>query len=86
MKNTLTIKEYRRLLNWFVSDDVGASSESIVIHMLGLSSMKNIPPSDKWDRARCSKLLELIPKWKGRIKEMEVYQGWKEQIPLIILK
>lgn len=45
--------------------------------------MKNSPPFDKWDRERCVKLLKIIPQWQKRLGEMEIYQGWKEQIGLI---
>jgi len=52
--------------------------------MLNLG-IKNTPPYDKWDRERCIKLLKVMPReWTTRLVEMEIYQGWKEQITLIL--
>ncbi|MCK9371020.1 hypothetical protein M0R04_14005 [Candidatus Dojkabacteria bacterium] len=72
-----------KLINWLVGDDTGASSVSILIHMTGSKSMKNTPPSDKWDRGRCVRLLKIMPEWIDRLDEMNVYKGWKEQIILL---
>lgn len=72
-----------RIIEWLLSDDVGSSSKSIVIHMFNSKSMKNSPPYDFDDRSRCVKLLKIIPEWVERLDEMKVYKGWEEQIPLI---
>lgn len=75
-------EELLKLVDWFINGDVGSSSTSIVVHMLDLG-MKNTPPYDKWDRERCIKLLKLFPQWIKRLDEMNVYNGWEEQVELI---
>lgn len=77
------IKDYLRLVDWFVNGDVGTSSKNIVIHMLNLEGSGIFPPFDKWDRLRCIKLLKLFPEWYERLGEMTDYQGWDTQIDLI---
>lgn len=71
----------RRALEWAISNDTGLSSEAICAHMLGLETEYARYPSDPADLGRCLRLLELIPEWKPRIKEMASYgPGWAGQI------
>lgn len=69
--------EYRALF-WALHGSTGSSSLSIAQHMAtGLSS--GMPPSDADDRSRCIRLLELIPEWLPRLKEMVKYDAPKEK-------
>jgi hypothetical protein len=71
----------RRALEWMFSDDTGSSSKAICAHMLGVKKTCASYPSDPSDLGRCLRLLELIPEWKPRIKEMGVYApGWAGQV------
>lgn len=59
---------------WALHGSTGSSSLSIAQHMAtGLSS--GMPPSDKDDRSRCIKLLELVPEWLPRLNEMKQYDA-----------
>jgi len=71
-----------KLIKWLLSDDTGLSSMSLVEHMLGLE-VTGRAPSDKWDRARCVRLLRLMPEWIDRLAEMKQYSGWQDQVGLI---
>ena len=63
-------KEYRALF-WALSDDTGISSKTILRHMMAYPAQTTgMPPSDQYDRARCIRLLELIPEWIPRLAEM----------------
>lgn len=78
-KMTNTIEH--RALEWMMSDDTGSSSEAISAHMLGLETEYASYPSDPAELGRCLRLLELIPEWKPRIKEMAIYgPGWAGQV------
>lgn len=59
-------------LRWIAGDDTGVSSKMIWAHMLNVTCKP--PwwryPSDPADLGRCLRLLELVPEWKQRIKEM----------------
>lgn len=71
----------RRAIEWMLSDDTGLSSKAICAHMLGLEPEDTSYPSDPTDLGRCLRLMELIPEWKPRIKEMANYgPGWAGQI------
>lgn len=65
-----------RTLLWYMMDDRGISSNAIAKHMTGVK-VEGIfgmqPPSDADDRGRCIRLLELIPEWIPRLKEMTIY-------------
>ena len=60
----------QRALYWALSGDTGISSEAIARHMTGSAPGNYSPPSDMSDRGRCIRLLELIPEWIPRLKEM----------------
>ncbi len=67
-------KENRTALEWALSDDTGMSSEALARHMLGFNHYGHYPaPSDKDDRGRCIRLLNLIPEWWDRLDEMAQY-------------
>lgn len=65
----------RRALFWALSGDTGISSEAISAHMTDTPAGRfgYQPPSDSADRGRCIRLLELIPEWIPRLKEMVRY-------------
>lgn len=64
----------RRALFWALCGATGMSSEAIARHMTGFNNGSSFrPPSDASDRMRCIKLLELIPEWLPRLKEMVKY-------------
>ncbi|MBL8844781.1 MAG: hypothetical protein JNN24_03325 [Hyphomicrobium zavarzinii] len=63
----------QRAMAWMMGDDTGASSETIVRHMLGLPQtgpFGGSAPADNWDLGRCLRLLALIPEWEQRLPEM----------------
>lgn len=67
-----------RALFWALTGDTGISSEAIAKHMLDIAVEGKFgfsPPSDQSDRRRCIKLLELIPEWLPRLKEMVRYDA-----------
>lgn len=70
----------RRYLIWSLAGDTGISSETLAAHMLGVKKGGHFgmqPPSDSADRGRCIRLLELIPEWLPRLKEMVQYDNGK---------
>lgn len=62
-----------RALFWALSDDTGISSQAIAKHMTFGRAGLMLPPSDRDDRGRCIRLLELIPEWIERLPEMVKY-------------
>lgn len=64
-----------RALFWALSDDTGISSEAIARHMTGDTIRRMTPPSDSSDRGRCIRLLEIVPEWIPRLKEMVQYDS-----------
>jgi hypothetical protein len=62
-----------RALYWALSGDTGNSSEALARHMV--FGAGGNPPSDADDRSRCIRLLELIPEWLPRLKEMIKYDA-----------
>jgi len=67
-----------RALFWALAGETGVSSKAIAKHMTGFSSEQPFgfsPPSDQSDRRRCIRLLELIPEWLPRLKEMLKYDA-----------
>lgn len=64
---------YYRALFWALSGDSGVSSEALARHMLEYPQNRLIlPPSDADDRGRCIRLLELIPEWIPRLRELAI--------------
>lgn len=62
-----------RALTWLSGRDRGISSEAICRHMLGLPRDTMWGLDDPWDPAdlgRCIRLLDLIPEWRPRLREM----------------
>ena len=84
-----------RIASW-IDGNVGVSSEAIYLYMtLGKIPAPFDAPSDEGDRGRCVVLLQAVPEWVPRLKEIEdlhitgtsngePVQPWKEQIPLIL--
>lgn len=67
-----------RALFWSLAGETGISSKAIAKHMTGFSAEGAFgfsPPSDGSDRRRCIRLLELIPEWLPRLKEMVKYDA-----------
>jgi hypothetical protein len=74
----------QRALFWALSDDTGVSSEAIAKHMTGTSKSRIQPPSDRADRGRCIRLLELIPEWIPRLNEMVQYDVPEREQGIVI--
>lgn len=77
------------LIAWATGPDTGASSESLLRYMLGLSPGRFgvAAPSDQWDRGRCIRLLNKVPRWWDRLDEMaKISRNWEEQIRLMRLE
>lgn len=74
-----------RALEWAASDDTGASSLTILRHMIGLSVTQGFgafAPSDGGDLGRCLRLLRLVPEWEPRIPEMAALSNaWAALVP-----
>ncbi len=73
-----------RALFWALSSDTGVSSEAIAKHMTGTSTARISPPSDRSDRGRCIRLLELIPEWIPRLDEMRQYDVPEREQGIVI--
>jgi hypothetical protein len=58
-----------RAEEWLTSGDTGASSKALWSVMMGVPSDKS-HPHDGADLGRCIRLLDRIPEWKPRLKEM----------------
>lgn len=71
----------QRALYWALSGDNGSSSRALANHMSGYSFGRwyTGPPSDADDRGRCIRLLELVPEWIPRLKEMLKYDQQDEK-------
>lgn len=73
----------RRVIKWLFSGDTGISSKTIAAFMIGETETENRFdfPYDPADFGRCYRLLELIPEFKPRLKEMvsipKVGPTWK---------
>lgn len=68
----------QRVLFWALVGSTGSSSKAIAKHMTGFSAEQPfgfMPPSDGDDRSRCINLLQLIPEWIPRLKEMVKYDA-----------
>jgi len=82
----LSSDKYFKIIKWLLGGDTGASSEAICAYMLGLkpANFGYMAPSDKGDRGRCIRLLNLFPEWWDRLYEMsDISEYWDEQIPII---
>lgn len=67
-----------RALFWALIGESGTSSKALAKHMTGFGAegaFGFMPPSDSSDRRRCIRLLELIPEWLPRLKEMVKYDA-----------
>ena len=76
-----------RALFWALAGSTGISSKAIAKHMTGFSSEQPfgfMPPSDADDRSRCIRLLEIIPEWIPRLKEMVKYDAPRQESTLVI--
>ena len=85
----MTKDKEKKIIKWLLSDDTGASSKSIATFMTGNkpNGWGFSPPSDKYDRGRCSRLLDLIPEWWNRLSEMKALsREWSEQIDILLLE
>lgn len=60
----------RRAIEWALGNDTGISSMAICGYMLGIEGVRTTPPADAADRARCIRLLKLIPEWLPRLHQM----------------
>jgi len=73
----------QRALFWALHCNTGISSESIARHMTGGEGRVS-PPSDSSDRARCIRLLEIIPEWIPRLNELLKYDESKPETGITI--
>jgi hypothetical protein len=85
----------KNLSKW-IDDNVGVSSTAIFLWMAtGRVPRAFEAPGDAGDRKRCAVLLNAMPQWVDRMKEIEsmhiggIVNGievypWNEQIPLIL--
>ena len=72
-------EEWRKLVEWLLSDDTGTSSLTIVSVMTGVPLKDRYPdtPHDAHDLDRCVRLLKRFPAWRSRLHEVaEVYPRW----------
>lgn len=74
----------QRALYWALCAATGMSSKSIARHMTDNPKYRIMPPSDADDRSRCIRLLELIPEWIPRLKEMVQYDQSDKQEGIVI--
>ena len=68
----------QRAMGWIVGNDTGASSKAIWAHMMGVGMPTEwgwSGPADPDDFGRCYRLLELMPEWRERMKEMAANCG-----------
>ena len=71
-----------RAMEWFRSTYTGVSSLTIWSVMTGLPVQTTGVPKDLWDFGRCYRLLETIPEWKPRLREVAIaYQAW---VPFVL--
>lgn len=62
----------QRVIKFLLGKHVGISSEAICSFMLGINKTLNHRyPMDQSDRARCIKLLKLVPEWIERLDELK---------------
>lgn len=66
----------QRAIEWITGYDTGKSSKNIWSVMMGQVPEEHNIPYDADDFGRCYRLLERIPEWKPRMKEMEVIPLW----------
>lgn len=89
----------QRAIKWALSRHTGTSSQTLCAFMLGIERDDySLPPFDVHDRARCIRLLKLIPEWLPRLPELAAANpggmggepdevnnaNWSEQIKLIL--
>lgn len=60
----------QRACAWVVRDDTGLSSKQLWAVMMGVPPGRSYYPSDPDDLGRCLRLLDAVPEWKPRIREM----------------
>ncbi len=58
-----------KIVDWFASDNTGASSRCMAFHLTGRKSDGSYP-HDGGDFARCVALLERVPELRAKIGEM----------------
>lgn len=81
------ISTRNRALEWIILGPTGMSSKAIWAVMMGVVTRENRAelaqyqfdvPQDRDDFGRCHDLLEWLPEWKSRIREVgEVFPEWK---------
>jgi len=62
---------------WIVGRDTGMSSQAMWAVMMGVETDGSSPhPRDAADLGRCIRLLEAVPEWRPRLKEMALVNGY----------
>ena len=70
-------QELLKIIEWATGEDTGTSSEFLCRFMLGISLNRISIPSDRGDRGRCIRLLNLVPEWWDRLDELAEYPSTK---------
>lgn len=60
----------KRACTWVIGDDTGLSSKQLWAVMMGVEPSRSYCPCDPDDLGRCLRLLDAVPEWKPRIREM----------------
>lgn len=67
---------------WIVGGDTGLSSKTLWAVMMGQKPPRPSHPLDNGDLGRCTRLLNAVPEWRPRIKEMAgVSPYWAALVP-----
>ena len=59
-----------KIFQWFATGEIGASSQTIVLRMIGKKYKHESHPLDPDDFNRCIKLLDAVPEIRNRLNEM----------------
>lgn len=71
----------RKILNWLASGEVGTSSKTIAMKMVGVELKDGCHPLDPDDFNRCLLLIAAVPEIRPRLKEMaDVSPQWNRLI------
>lgn len=76
-----------RVLYWSLCGETGTSSLAIARNFCGITTEHGFsfsPPSDRDDRRRCIKLLELIPEWIPLLDQMVKYDIQEKETGIVI--
>lgn len=70
-----------KIAQWLVGRDTGSSSKAIVAELNGAMTSPDDHPHDPDDLGRCIRLLELMPEYRIRLREMRgVSPMWRNLV------